>query len=66
MFVDNNETLKEKISYRRWDQAIFLTLSLLEKTEAAKFLETIINIDFESALSSIKYLEEDNKTFLHV
>jgi len=61
MFVDNNEILKEKLSYRRWDQALYLTLSLLEKEEANKFLETVINIDFKLALSSIKYMETDTQ-----
>ncbi|MGB4776724.1 MAG: SIR2 family protein, partial [Daejeonella sp.] len=61
LFVDNNKILKEKLSFRRWDQALFLCLSLLKKEEADKFLETIIRIDFELALSSVKYLEEDTK-----
>ncbi len=61
MFVENNEILKEKLSYRRWDQALYLTLSLLEKEEANKFLETVINIDFELALSSVKYMETDTQ-----
>ena len=58
LFVNNN-ILKEKISFRRWDQALFLCLSLLKKEDAEKFLDTVIDIDFELALSAIKYLEED-------
>jgi hypothetical protein len=59
LFVDNNNVLKKKLSFRRWDQALFLCLSLLKKEDAEKFLETVIDIDFELALSAIKYLEED-------
>jgi hypothetical protein len=61
LFVDNNNILKEKLSFRRWDQALFLCLSLLKKEDADKFLETIICIDFELALSAVKYLEENTK-----
>ncbi|MGN6297669.1 MAG: SIR2 family protein [Ginsengibacter sp.] len=61
LFVGNHEILKEKLSYRRWDQALFLCLSLLKKEDAERFLETVINIDFELALSAVKYLEEDTK-----
>jgi len=60
-FVDNHKILKEKLSFRRWDQALFLTLSLLQKEDADKFLETVIRIDFELALSAVKYLEEDTR-----
>ncbi|TAE84375.1 MAG: hypothetical protein EAY81_07650, partial [Bacteroidetes bacterium] len=61
LFVDNNNILREKLSFRRWDQALFLCLSLLEKEEADQFLETIISIDFELALSAVKYLEDNTK-----
>lgn len=61
IFVDNNKILKEKLGFRRWDQALYLTLSLLKKEEANKFLETLIRIDFVLALSSVKYLEEDTR-----
>lgn len=65
MFTNNNEILREKLTYRRWDQALFLTLSLLEKKDADKFLDTIINVDFALALSSIKYLEEDTQELVN-
>lgn len=61
LFADNNKILKEKLSYRRWDQALFLCLSLLKKEEADQFLETIIEVDFELALSAVKYLEVGTK-----
>ena len=65
MFVSNNEILIEKLKFRRWDQALYLGLSLLEKVEADKFLETVINIDFELALSSIKYMEADTQEIVN-
>lgn len=61
LFIEDNEILKKKLSFRRWDQALFLCLSLLKKKDAERFLEAVINIDFELALSAVKYLEEDTK-----
>ncbi|MES2616688.1 MAG: SIR2 family protein [Bacteroidota bacterium] len=61
LFVENNNILTKKLSFRRWDQALFLCLSLLKKENAEKFLNTVIDIDFELALSAIKYLEENTE-----
>jgi hypothetical protein len=61
LFIENDIILKEKLRFRRWDQALFLCLSLLKKDEADSFLETVISIDFELALSAVKYLEEDTQ-----
>jgi hypothetical protein len=60
MFKSNPEILKEKLTYRRWDQALFLTLSLLNQKKSKKFLENVINIDFELALSAVRFMESDN------
>ena len=49
--------LKEKLSITRWDQALFLTLSLLPVDLAEGFLEDIIKADFALALRAAKYLE---------
>lgn len=59
LYTYNQDILKEKLRYRHWDQVLFLTLSLLDKTKADSFLKTVIEIDFELALSSIRYMEED-------
>lgn len=59
IYTNNNEILIEKLCFRSWDQALFLTLSLLGKESADLFLETVISVDFELALSAVKYLEED-------
>lgn len=65
LYINNNKILNEKLRYRRWDQALFLTLSLLEKSEADKFLKNVIAIDFEMALSSIKYMESDTREIVN-
>lgn len=49
--------LKEKLSLTRWDQALFLTLSLLPPTKAQVFLQDVIKADFALALNAVKYLE---------
>ena len=49
--------LKEKLSITRWDQALFLTLSLLPAALAEVFLDDIIKVDFALALRATKYLE---------
>lgn len=49
--------LKEKLSLTRWDQALFLTLSLLPQAQAKVFLQDVIKADFALALSAAKYLE---------
>lgn len=60
LFVEDDKILKSKLKFRRWDQTLFLTLSLLDKSEVDKFLKTILSIDFELALSSAKYLENES------
>ncbi len=49
--------LNEKLSITRWDQALFMTLSLLPEALAETFLNDIIKADFELALRAAKYLE---------
>lgn len=49
--------LKEKLSLTRWDQALFLTLSLLPPDQADAFLMDVIKADFALALNATKYLE---------
>jgi hypothetical protein len=49
--------LHDKLTYTRWDQALFLTLSLLPKEQANAFLDTVIETDFTLALNAVKYLE---------
>ena len=49
--------LKEKLSLTRWDQALFLTLSLLPPMQADVFLQDVIKADFALALNATKYLE---------
>jgi hypothetical protein len=53
------EILDEKLVNTRWDQALFLTLSLLPKDSQKDFYKSIVNIDFELALSASKYIEFD-------
>lgn len=60
-YESNPNILKEKLLFRRWDQAIFLALSVLKRKSAETFLESIIEIDFDFVLLSARYIEGDTK-----
>ena len=47
--------LKEKLGWRTWDQALFLTLSLLPPDRAPDFLRDIMRMDLALALSAARY-----------
>lgn len=49
--------LMEKLTLTRWDQALFLTLSLLSPAQADEFLQDVTKADFVLALNAVKYLE---------
>jgi hypothetical protein len=49
--------LNEKLHLNRWDQALFITLSILPSEKAIKFFEETIKADFVLALRASKYLE---------
>jgi hypothetical protein len=56
-YTEAPHLLRERLTLRRWDQAIFLTLSLLPKKQSTRFVETIIEMDFPLALSAAKFME---------
>lgn len=56
-YVSAPRLLKEKLALRRWDQALFLCLSLLSDVQAANFINEVIAIDLSLALNASKYLE---------
>lgn len=49
--------LKEKIRLTRWDQALFLTLSLLPDALADAFFEDVLLSDFKLAATAVKFIE---------
>lgn len=56
--------LKEKLALTRWDQALFLTLSLLPESHAETFFHDVIKTDLELALTAVKYLEVGRDNFI--
>jgi len=56
-YTSDPRTLKEKLALTRWDQALFVTLSLLPSDKAENFLQDVIKADFSLALNAVKYLE---------
>ena len=53
----NPDVLKNMLSIRRWDQALFMTLSLLPSEKTGGFLDDIISTDFALAMRAAKYME---------
>ena len=53
----NPDVLKEKLSITRWDQALFMALTLLPAAKADLFLDDIVKTDLALALRAAKYLE---------
>lgn len=56
-YESDSRVLKEKLANRRWDQALFLCLSLVPTTIGEEFLEDVIEADFALGLRAAKYLE---------
>jgi len=56
--------LKQKFRDKYWDNVILLTLSILPRKQAERFITAILRIDFEFALSAAKYLQGENKDLL--
>lgn len=57
IYITSPQVLKEKLLLTRWDQALFLTLSLLPPGYGDPFLSDVIEADFVLALNAAKYLE---------
>lgn len=58
-YLIDRHILKGKLALTRWDQALFLTLSLLPQKYAELFLHDVIKTDLVLALEAVKYLETD-------
>jgi hypothetical protein len=56
--------LRKKLTLTRWDQALFLALSFLQRTEAESFFKAIVEADFALALNAVKYLEVGREKFV--
>lgn len=57
LYVASPHVLMEKLTFTRWDQALFLTLSLLPTEKSELFLGDVIKADFSLALNAAKYIE---------
>ena len=56
-YQSSPDILKEKLLLRRWDQTLYMTLSLLPPEDADVFLQDVITADFTLALRAAKYIE---------
>jgi hypothetical protein len=56
-YTSDPRELKEKLSLRRWDQGLFLTLSFLSSIQAKSFLSDVVKADMALAINASKYIE---------
>ncbi len=56
-YTSTPNMLKEKLSWRNWDQVLLLTLSMLPEQNAEEFLNDVVSMDIELALAAVKYME---------
>ena len=56
-FSANRGLLREKLGMRRWDQALFLTLSHLSPPLDNEFFKGVLDVDFSLAVASAKFVE---------
>ncbi|MBS7416996.1 SIR2 family NAD-dependent protein deacylase [Pseudomonas syringae] len=56
-YVLDPSGLKEKLSLRRWDQGLFLTLSFLSDQQAKEFIADVVAADMALAINASKYVE---------
>ena len=57
MYESDPRIVKDKLTNRRWDHALFLCLSLVPTTVGEAFLNDVIDADFALGLRAAKYLE---------
>ncbi|SBT14340.1 SIR2 family NAD-dependent protein deacylase [Vibrio celticus] len=56
-YQNNPEVLRNVLSHTRWDQALFFTLPLLSIEESEKFLNHVMDVDLQLAITASKYIE---------
>jgi SIR2-like domain len=57
-FLENPKAIHERLSYRRWDHALFLTLSRFQKKEAILFFVTLLEADISAALRAYHHAKD--------
>lgn len=63
-FTKTPELLREKLSLRRWDQALFLALSHLQPPLDRNFFDGVLNIDLRLAVTSAKFVESGREKLI--
>jgi SIR2-like domain len=63
-YVETPSVLKEKLRWRRWDQALFLALSFLPKAAATTFIDETASMDFPLAVAATRYMERGSEAIV--
>jgi len=64
--ADKRSPISDLIVLRRWDNVIFLTLSMLDSQAARALLEQIIDVDLDFAIEAARFVEEQRDALLEV
>lgn len=60
-YAEDPSILARKLKLTRWDQSLFLTLSLLPAAHATAFLNSVTKADVQLAFRAVKYAEMDRE-----
>ncbi|HKO51347.1 MAG TPA: SIR2 family protein [Polyangiaceae bacterium] len=60
-YSEDPSILARKLKLTRWDQSLFLTLSLLPAARATSFLNSVAKADVQLAFRAVKYAEVDRE-----
>jgi len=58
-FLENRNSLSSRLEDKRWDQALFLAMNLLDANEQQAFLDVILETDLAAAARAAHYLEHN-------
>lgn len=63
-FMSDPGVLKEQLKSTRWDQTLFLSISILPPAQGDIFYQHLVDTDLCLAMSAVKYLETDRSSMV--
>ena len=58
-FLRDHETIRNRLRDKRWDQALFLTMSFLDQKDQEIFLDEVLEADLAAATRAVFYIERN-------
>lgn len=56
-YTERHGSLDTSLALKRWDQALFITIGLLDQNESRAFIDRVMEADMALAIRSVKYIE---------